>query len=199
MVKDNYDGILLRPEIDFAQVRDGRRSGLFYYDVDLSVTHNQSNGTHIVLPIAGNSFYVDKNPALIGNAIVHFQDTNFGTAPAPVFCEPGFIAKVPFTQIFIENVAQPGKVFRIHYGVDIDFQPGASSSVTVNGNVSVVDAALDSNRHYYVSLSSLVGFNVLQILPGLASSTTVKGVGLIASSVAGATTESIIIGACTFS
>jgi hypothetical protein len=168
MGKDNYDGILLRPDIDFAQVRDGRRSGLFYYDVDLSVIHNQSNGTHIVVPIAGNSFYVDKNPALIGNATVHFQDSNFGTAPAPVFCEPGFIAKVPFTQIFIENVAQPGKVFRIHYGVDIDFQPGASSSVTVNGNVNVVDNVPINTQHIYSGVGVPIGRNVVQLLaPGV--------------------------------
>lgn len=138
MSQDNFSGRLLLPNVDFGAVRDGRRSPLFHYDVDLSVAHSVALGNPVILSVAGDSFYVDKNPSLIGSATVHFQDTTFGSAPAPVFCEPGFIAKVPFTQLLIENTAQPGKIFRFHYGVAIDFTPGASSSVNINGNVMIV-------------------------------------------------------------
>lgn len=160
MNQDNYGGILLRPDVDFGQVRDGRRSNLFYYDVDLTVARSSAAGTALVLSVAGDSFFVDKNPAKVGPATVHFQDTTSGTTPAPVYCEPGFIAKVPFTQVLIENVAQPGMIFRFHYGVNIDFQPGASSSVNVNGSVSVIDGGsartLANLAYSGVAVSALV-------------------------------------------
>lgn len=143
MTKGNYSGIFLQPDVDFSQVRDGRRSSLFYYDVDLSVARNVKLGTELILPVAGDSFYVDKNPSLVGPATVHFQDVTSGIAPAPVYCESGFIASVPFTRLLIENTAQPGKIFRFHYGIDIDFQPGTASTLTISGAVSVTTSIGD--------------------------------------------------------
>lgn len=161
MNNDTYSGILTRPSTDFNEVRDGRRSSLFYYDVDLSVARSVLAGTAIVLGVAGDSFYVDKNPVKTGAATVHFQDTTSGTAPAPVYCELGFIAKIPFTQLLIENLAQPGKIFRFFYGVDVDFQPGASSSVVVTGTVQTVDSGVsDVTNNRAFSLASYQGPSV---------------------------------------
>jgi len=161
---DKYNGVLLTPDVNFAQVRDGRRSPLFYFDVDLSTARSVAAGTHLILPISGDSFFVDKNPDLVGAATVHFQDTTFGRAPAPVYCEPGFIAAVPFTQVLIENAAQAGKIFRIHYGVGIDFTPGASSSVSINGNVSIIDIVGTETQHFYRRVSPAAATVVTQIL-----------------------------------
>lgn len=145
---DLTQGGLLLPNKDFRPVYDGRRSPLFHYDLDLSVARSVAAGTAVVVNVAGDSFFVDKNPSLVGPATVHFQDTTSGNAPAPVYCEPGFIAKVPYTRILIENDAQPGKIFRFHYGVDIDFTPGASSSVFINGNVAIIDNVSSVVQHY---------------------------------------------------
>lgn len=155
----SYSGALTPSSTDFNEVRDGRRSSLFHYDLDLGVARSQSDGTHFVLPAAGNSFYVDKNPALVGSATVHFQDTTFGNAPAPVFCEPGFIATVPFTQLFFENEAQPDKIFRFMYGVDIDFQPGTSATVAITGNVRVIDDSqvITLGNRSFVGLATALG------------------------------------------
>lgn len=136
MMKNSYEGILQRPDIDFDEIRDGRRSALFYYDVDLSVARSVSAGTQLIVSTAGDSIYVDKDPTKLGNATVHFQDVTSGTTPAPVYCEPGFIARVPFTQLLIENLVQPGKIFRFFYGVAIDFVPGASTNLVVSGAVN---------------------------------------------------------------
>jgi hypothetical protein len=129
------------PSIDFESVRDQRRSMLLYYDVDLSVAHSFSAATPLVLPLIGNAFYVDADLTNIGNAVVRFQDSvNAGSAP--VYVSAGFIAKVPFTQVIIENVAQAGKRLRIFYGVDVDFTPGQTSQTAITGTVSVVDGGL---------------------------------------------------------
>lgn len=145
---DNYMGQLLSPDVNFSQVRDGRRSPIFYYDVDLTSARSIAAGTHLVLPVAGDSFFVDKSPTLVGPATIHFQDTNFGLASAPVYCEPGAILNVPFTQLLVENTAQPGKVFRFFYGVSLDFTPGSSSSVSIVGNVSIVPPVLSATFQY---------------------------------------------------
>lgn len=138
-----YDNILSKPTTPFDAVRDGRRSPIFYFDVDLTNARSKAANTHLLVNVAGDSFLSDKNPYLCGDATVYFQDTALtGLAPAPVYVEPGFIARVPFTQLLIENEAQPGKILRVHYGVNIDFTPGASSSVNVNGSVEVIDGEL---------------------------------------------------------
>jgi hypothetical protein len=145
MSKMSFPG-LLEPTTDFQAVRDGRRSSLFYYDVDLSVARSitASPVSALLLPISGNSFYIDQDTNTVGYARVHFQDTNYGSAPAPVYVGPGFIANVPFTQLLIENTAQPGKILRIFYGVDIDFAPGVNAQVAITGNISVQPAGAPS-------------------------------------------------------
>lgn len=128
------------PSSDFAAVRDGRRSMPLWLDIDLTTARSIAAGTAQVLNIAGNSLYSDQN-LIQGVATVHFQDTALGNTSAPITVNPGFIAGVPFTQLLIENAAQPGYRMRIFYGVDIDFTPGTGGLVNVTGTVSVVDGA----------------------------------------------------------
>lgn len=135
MKKPFFNG-MSQPSTDFESVRDGRRSTLFYYDVNLTNARSIAAGTMLILNLAGNSFYVDQDTNTVGYATVHFQDTNLGISPAPIFVSPGFIANVPFTQLLIENTAQPGKRLRIFYGVDIDFQAGVIAQISITGAIS---------------------------------------------------------------
>lgn len=137
---------IVQPRSDFQAVRDGRRSFVLYYDVDLSVARSIAAATHITLNTAGNSFYADQAIDLAGNndggvALVHFQDTDIAPGGTPITVQPGAIFKIPFTQLLIENYAQPGKKLRIVYGIDLDFQPGATSNV----NVAAVPTPLSSS------------------------------------------------------
>lgn len=134
-----------KPSIDFGPVRDLRRATLFYYDIDLSAAHSMGDNTALVLPLAGNSFYVDQSPTT-GAATVHFQDTNLNSSAAPVYVLPGFIAKVPFTQIMVENAAQAGKRLRIFYGVDVDFVGGMNATISVSSVVPVLGNFTNSQK-----------------------------------------------------
>lgn len=127
-----------KPSLDFSEVRDGRRASLFYYDVDLSVASSISAATALQINLSGNSIYIDNDQGNVGTATLHFQDTNLGASSAPVLVGPGFIAKVPFTQLLVENTAQPGKRLRIFYGTDVDFVPGTNYAVA---NTSTVGAS----------------------------------------------------------
>ena len=130
---------LIAPSTDFRSVRDGRNSQIFYVDVALDTARSASGLTALELPISGNCFYIDARPT-DGNAIVHFQDTNFDRGAVPLYVSPGSIFNIPFTRVLIENSAQAGKKIRIAYGVDIDFQPGsvAQLAVTNAGGYSAV-------------------------------------------------------------
>lgn len=128
---------LKKPNTNFSDVRDGQMSMPLYFDVDLSTARSIAAGTAMRLEIAANSFYSDADTTNGGNATVHFQDISLATTSAPFFVSPGFIANVSFTQILIENVAQPGKRMRIIYGVDIDFQAGVNASIAIAGTVDV--------------------------------------------------------------
>jgi len=122
---------LQKPSSDFSSVRDGRNAPDFYFDLDLSTTFDQ------IINIAGNSFYCDANP-VDGNFVVYFQETDSLRGPTPFYASPGFIARIPFTQIRVTNTtAQPGKKARIVYGTDTDFQPGSVSQITLSGNVGI--------------------------------------------------------------
>lgn len=123
---------LIQSSTDFRSVRDGRNSPDFYFDVDLSTARSIAAGTALIVNVAGNSFYCDANPG-DGNAVVKFQDTNLDRVSTPFYVSPGFIAKIPFTQMLIENVAQPGKKIRIAYGVDVEFFPGSVSQIALTG------------------------------------------------------------------
>lgn len=134
-----------KPSIDFGPVRDLRRATLFYYDIDLSTARAMSDNTALVLPLAGNSFYVDQSPTT-GAATIHFQDTNLNSSAAPVYVLPGFIAKVPFTQIMVENAAQAGKRLRIFYGVDVDFVGGMNATISISSVVPVLGEFLNTQK-----------------------------------------------------
>lgn len=121
---------ILQSSTDFNRVRDGRNSPDAYFDFDLT------NARDEFINIAGNSFYVDANP-MDGNAVVYFQETDNLRGPTPFYVSPGFIARIPFTQVRIRNTAQPGKKIRVVYGVDTDFQPGSVSQVSFAGAVDV--------------------------------------------------------------
>lgn len=170
---------LSKPSTDFNAVRDGRASMPLWVDVDLSVSRSiGATGVNVPLSlnIAGNSFYIDQDTANVGTSTVHFQDTNLGNASAPLFVSAGFIANVPFTQILIENAAQPGKRLRIFYGVDIDFQAGINASIAISGNVGINNTAsapvpcVDSAAFYtgnYASITPAAALTAVQIIaPG---------------------------------
>jgi len=142
--------LLKTPSSDFAGIRDGRNSLPLYIDIDLTSARSINANSHLVLNIAGNSFFVDADVINGGSGIVHFQDTNLGNSSAPFYVAPGFIANVGFTQLLIENAAQAGKRMRIFYGVDIDFQAGVTSSTNTNisnslpaSKIPVYQAGLD--------------------------------------------------------
>lgn len=137
--------LLKQPSTDFNGVRDGRNSLPLYIDIDLSSARSINANTQLVIEIAANSFYADADTTNGGNATVHFQDTNLGASSAPFFVSPGFIANVGFTKLLIENTAQAGKRIRIFYGVDIDFQAGVNSSISISGNVTVVEPVYNGN------------------------------------------------------
>lgn len=121
-----------KPSMDMEAVRDGRRAPLLHIDIPLDTVQTLANGNPVVLPISGNSFYIDQDQSVVGNATVHFQDTNLDHSSAPVYVGAGFIAKVPFTKILIEvKTAQPSKVLRIIYGTDVDFVAGVNATIAV--------------------------------------------------------------------
>lgn len=121
-----------KPSIDMDAVRDGRRAPIFYIDIALDSTFSIAGGNPLVLPISGNSFYIDQDLSVAGNAYVHFQDINLQASSVPLYVGAGFIAKVPFTQLLVENkTAQAGKIIRIVYGVDIDFTAGVNATIAI--------------------------------------------------------------------
>lgn len=134
-----------RPSVDMDAVRDGRRAPLLYLDVPLDSTFTIAAGNPVVLPLSGNSFYIDQDTSIVGNATVHFQDTNLQQSSAPIYVGAGFIAKVPFTQLLIENkVAQAGKKLRIIYGTDVDFTAGVNATITISSQAAIGNSG-DSN------------------------------------------------------
>lgn len=130
-----YAGVLTRPADDFSAVRDGRRAPLLYLDVDLSVARTLANAERI--PVAGNAFYVDQLGSS-GTATAYFQQP-YSQAPTPVSVFAGFALRIPWTEVMITNAAQPGKVLRIIYGVDVDFRPATGAGVSLLNPVNVAD------------------------------------------------------------
>ena len=121
---------LLTPSDNFQAVRDGRTSMPFYLDVDLTTARVDSAGTALMLNAAGNSFYIDANPS-DGNCFVEFQDYSSDNASVNLYCSPGVIFNLPFTQLKLVNSAQPGKKVRVVYGVDVNFQPGSVAQIAI--------------------------------------------------------------------
>lgn len=124
-----------KPLSNFEAVKTDLQTQLLVYEVDLSSSRSLAANTAEELRFAGNALYIDK-ASDVGNATIIFQDDS-RLKPARVYVEPGFIARVPWTRVLIENTAQPGKVLRIFYGVDIDFVPGTSADVNISGVVNV--------------------------------------------------------------
>lgn len=125
------------PTTDFAAVRSDLQTTPLYVEVDLTSARSLAAGTALDLPINGNVIYIDQK-SLSGYATLHFNDDAVkGNTGFTVF--PGFVARVPYVKVVLENVAQPGMSMRIIYGTDIDFQPAVSAGVF--GEVSVVDGA----------------------------------------------------------
>jgi hypothetical protein len=137
MMNPRFPGVL-RSHTDFGDVRTKLRTLPFYVDVDLTTarTLNSSTNPPLVLPINANVLYVDQKSSS-GVATVHFQDdANAGVTPITV--QPGFIAKIGYTRLIVENTAQPGLTMRFIYGVDLDFLPaGLFGTVSVAGVVSI--------------------------------------------------------------
>lgn len=125
------------PSDDFEAVRDDLQISYQYWLVDLSTARSISAGTQLTLPLKGNTLYIDQNTD-VGNATAIFHDAAFLVPPNPprFYLQPGSNVALPFDQITFENTAQAGKVLRIFYGVDIDFRPGNSNSVSLTGTVS---------------------------------------------------------------
>lgn len=138
----NFPGITA-PSTDFGAVIDGRRAPVLVYEVDLSTARTYGGtgaNAALQLRITGNSLFIDQ-AADVGNATLVFEGVQDNTAPqirAAVFVQPGFVASVPFANLWIANSAQAGKKLRIFYGVDIDFIPSVNASVAVSGSVNAV-------------------------------------------------------------
>lgn len=161
MILNVYGGILAPPSDDFAAVRDQRRSRALYLDIDLSIGRSLVGGTQLVLDCSGNSFYADKNPMLQGVATVHFQDTNFDRTSSPIFVEPGFIARFPFTQLLIENNPQPGRILRFHYGVDLGFVPGNAQVPDLYNSADVRPLVAGASVTFLSAAVNTKGFKLL--------------------------------------
>lgn len=128
-----------KPTTDFAAVRAGLRTVVETTLVDMSVAHSIAAGNAVVLPIQGTAFMIDKGTD-VGNATLHIQDqTSSPINSINVF--PGDAYVLPFTFVMIENVAQAGKVLRIHYGTDIQFLPSLAGTLTISGNVAITQTA----------------------------------------------------------
>jgi hypothetical protein len=161
-MNDVFPG-LLTPTTEFSAVRARRRTGPLYYDVDLSSARSLAAGTALVLPLAANSIYIDQR-ASTGFAVLHFQDDTFNAGNTPVTVFAGFIARVPFTQLIVENAAQPGSTLRIIYGVDLEFIPGTGSGVNILNPINIADV-IDPVCRTDVALAAFgVGANQLQTL-----------------------------------
>jgi hypothetical protein len=149
-----------KPSTDMDAVRDGRRAPLLYVDIPLDTVQTIANGAPIILPISGNSFYIDQDTSIVGNAVVHFQDTNLQTASAPIYVGAGFIAKVPFTQILVEvKTAQAGKKLRIVYGTDVDFTAGVNATITISSQAAIANSADSQNFAVTATSQQLVAAN----------------------------------------
>lgn len=160
------------PSSDFQSVRDGLRRLPDYIDVDLSTARSGSSAA--VITFAGNSIYIDQ-AAASGYATLKLQDTA-RDRPTPFTVYPGFIARVPFTRIIVENVAQPGKVLRIIYGVDVDFVPAAAAGVTLLAPVSVADVIDPTCAIEVATLPTAIGVD--QVTQILAPASNPRGVRL---------------------
>lgn len=190
--------LLAAPSSDFNAVRDGRRTQPFYVDVDLGTARSLAAGTALVLPIAGNSIYID--PAQqSGFATLHVQD-QAALRPTPLTVYPGFIARLPFTFLAVENEAQPGMILRIVYGVDVDFVPSTAAGVSLLTPVSIADAINPTCAIEVTALPTAIGaaqVNAILLPAANPRGIRFKQLLLAATAGAGGTVSSWIIAAAT--
>ena len=133
---DNGNGYLARARTNFGQVRSGQIALPRFYDVDLSTARSIAAKTALQLPMSGNFLYIDQKKNS-GIATIHLEDVTPGSLGLTVF--PGAAFLVPFTQIALENDAQPGLTLRMVYGTDVSFSPSNTAGVSVLNSVSIVD------------------------------------------------------------
>lgn len=162
--------------IDFQAVRDGRRARPLYVQLALDVARSLANGTTedptdtsgkaLVIRTPANSVFSDPLYDAAGNyiagiVVAHFNDSALGTGiSTPITLLPNSAESIPYTQLFIENFAQAGKVARLVLGVDIDFVPGFNSQTTIAGTIAAVEQGFTYGASF--SSAALLGANVSQ-------------------------------------
>lgn len=181
---------LYTPSTDFRAVRDQRTAPDFYFDIDLTTARSASAGTAIIVNVAGNSFYCDANP-IDGNAVVHFQDTSLDRVSTPFYISPGFIAGLPFTQLLFENAAQPGKKIRIVYGVDVDFQPGSVSQISVSNAGGYTAVRPESQTGFFSDNSTLVS---AVAVPVFLPSANINGAVILSAEISEFSASNLLLG-----
>lgn len=140
------------PSIDFDEVRDGRRAQPLFFDIDLSIARTAATSQPI--KISGNTVFIDQK-ASSGFCQLVFED-QYPTRPCAITVFPGFVARVPFTQITVLNEAQAaGTVMRVVYGTDIDFVPTTSAGVVIVNTVPVL--TIDSRKTRTIAGQAFMG------------------------------------------
>lgn len=152
-----------KPSSDFAAVRSELRAPPMYRDVSLATARSLTAGTAETLTLVGNTIYIDQK-GNSGYATIHVQDdATIGNTPITVF--PGFLARLPFTQIILENDAQPGVVLRIIYGTDMDFIPVPGGGVSVLNAINVNDVISSDCQTIIDARDPIpIGFNAYQLI-----------------------------------
>lgn len=155
------------PGSDFNAVRTDLQTKLMPFELSLATARNKAANTALLLNVAGNAFFVDqKANSGVASVVLNDEALNEGNLGVTVY--PGFaINGFPFTQILIENEAQPGLSLRFFIGTDVDFTPSVAAGVSVINAVNINDIVQPTCRHENVSAGLGIGFNVVQLIaPG---------------------------------
>ena len=182
------------PRDDFFSQRADLRAIPLQREIDLSVPRSLAAGTALVCSMAGNLIYIDQKAAS-GYATVHFQDdVSVGNTGVTVY--PGFLCEVPFTQLIIENVAQPGQVMRIIYGTDLAFRPVPSAAgVTVLNSLNIADLIAGNCQFILNSIGPGVGATITNLLPVASnvSGARIRSAALYTQPGAGGSVSSLLV------
>lgn len=132
-----------KPTTDFGAVQNDMRTTPLYIEVDLSTARTIAAGSALTFNVNGNSLFIDQDPNSGWAQIVYQDDARSGYTYVTAY--PGFGAKVGFTRLIIQNDAQPGKILRVIYGVDMDLFPslGAGIFATINVQSGEFQRTLD--------------------------------------------------------